>query len=95
MRKMEGGGWSAQAVNPVGQGEESKAEERANWSSYYLIKSQPWESKVLHLNTAVERDGEICYLVREMAQMAAGRGKDRQKRAVFCASGRQKDMEEL
>lgn len=45
MRKTEVGRWSAQAVCQVGQGEESKAEERANWSNYYLIKSQPWESR--------------------------------------------------
>lgn len=60
MRNMDGGGWAAQAVGRVGQRGESKADEKANWSNYYSIKSQPWESKVLHLNSAGERDGAIC-----------------------------------
>lgn len=45
MRNMDGRGCSAQAVGQVGQGEESRPEEKADWNNYYLDKSQSWESQ--------------------------------------------------
>lgn len=67
MRNVDRGVWSAQVVNQAGQGEESKPEERANLSNYYLVKSQPWESwdKVLQLNSTGKSDGAICSMIRE------------------------------
>lgn len=87
MRNMDRGGWSAQAVSRVGQGEGSKPEERANWSNYYLIKSQPWESREQSVTPKFSCQKEWSNMLTDQRRwhrwQKAGRGKDDQKRAVF------------
>lgn len=94
MRNTNGGGCSAQAVGWVGQGEECRPEEKADWSNYYLDKLQFWESQyqgVTPKSSWQKGWSNMLGWSEKAAQMTAGRGRDDWKNYCFAvqAGGRE------